>query len=104
MISTALLLPSAANDLRAKSARNRTARDVFPDRFSSASDRADKEQGSSMVIVNSAKLSSPNFGIQNENVKIVNLRLFNRERNFSHIYRTRELSFTLITQRGLYDQ
>src|SRR5277367_6192664 len=69
MISTALLFPSAANDFKANSTRNRTARDVLPDRFSSASARADKEEGSSIVIVNMvAKLSvSANFQKEKRN-------------------------------------
>ena len=51
MISTDLLSPSAANDLRAKRARKRTAKDVFPDLLSNASAREDNEEGSSIVIV-----------------------------------------------------
>ena len=62
-----------------------------------------KSKGRRWSLSTVQKLSSPNFGSQNEDVKIVNLRLTG-ERNFSHIYRTRELSFTLIIQRGLYDQ
>lgn len=75
MMSTALLFPSAANDLRAKSALNRTANVVFPDLLSSASANEDSEDGSSIVILQTARKNlSPAqqmFGDRREKVRVI---------------------------------
>lgn len=51
MMSTASLFPSLASALRAKRARNRTAKGVFPERFNRAAESDDSDDGSSMVML-----------------------------------------------------